>query len=126
MPLHYILANLLANNPGAVGALLLDDTGETVDLACADFSPHEVKVAGAYLGITLRNMGRLLSEGDLGEPQVLHIEKNGIQIHAMALPEGYFLALLVRSPALIGQARKTLGAAVDSIQREVFTPRDRD
>lgn len=126
MPLHYILANLLANNPGAVGALFLDDTGETVDLACTDLSPHEVKVAGAYLGIYLRNMGRLLSEGDLGEPQVLHIEKDGLHIQAMALPEGYCLALLLRPPVLAGQARKTLEAAVASVRQEIFPPGEWD
>ena len=31
-------------------------TGETVDLACADFSPYEMRVIGAYLGIYLRQL----------------------------------------------------------------------
>src|SRR5580693_707819 len=38
---QYVLANLLANNDDALGVLFLDGSSETVDLACADFSPYE-------------------------------------------------------------------------------------
>lgn len=54
MPFQYILANLLAHNDGAVGVLFLDDTGETVDFACSDYSPYQMRVVGAYVGIYLR------------------------------------------------------------------------
>ena len=47
---QYVLANLIANNDHALGALFLDGSGETVDLACSDFSPYEMRVIGAYLG----------------------------------------------------------------------------
>jgi hypothetical protein len=120
MPFHYILANLLANNERAVGALFLDDRGETVDFACAEFSPYEMKVAGAYLRIYLKNLERVLAAGALGEPQLLHIERDGIHLHVMALPDGYCLALLQRPPALVGQARKTLTRAVEEIKAEAF------
>ncbi len=50
MVFQYVLANLLAHNDHALGALFLDGTGETVDLACGtDFSPYEMRVIGAYL-----------------------------------------------------------------------------
>ena len=124
MPLHYILANLVANNDGAIGALFIDDTGETVDLACTDIPPHELRVAGAYLGIYLRNLGRMLVDSELGPPQVMHIHRGGIHIHVMVLPEGYCLALLQRPPALVGQARKTLSAAAEEVRREIFPAED--
>ena len=38
MPFQYTLANLLAENEGALGVLFLDETGETVDLACAEYT----------------------------------------------------------------------------------------
>ena len=41
MPFHYILANLIANNEGSVGALFLDPTGETIDLACTEITPYQ-------------------------------------------------------------------------------------
>jgi hypothetical protein len=124
MALHFILANLLANNDRAVGALFLDDTGETVEMACSEISPHEVKVAGAYLGIYLRNLGRLLEDSAMGVPRVMHIARGGIHVHVMALPEGYCLALLQRPPALVGQARKSLSAAVEQVKTELFDPAD--
>jgi hypothetical protein len=124
MPFQYILANLLANTEGAVGAMFLDDGGETVDFACSDLSPYEMKVAGAYLGIYLRNLDRMLERTALGTPQVLHIEKDGIHFHVMALPDGYALALLQRPPALVAQARKTLAVAAAALTREVFPSAD--
>ena len=78
---HYVLANLIANNRDALGAIFLDGSGETVDLACADFSPYEMKVVGAYLGIYIRRFEKLLSGNGLGELRVLHIEKRGIHIY---------------------------------------------
>ena len=42
MPFQYVLANLLADHPDAVGVLFLDDAGETVDFACAEESPYEM------------------------------------------------------------------------------------
>jgi hypothetical protein len=70
MVFQYVLANLLANNDHALGAIFLDGTGETVDLACGSgYSPYEMKVIGAYLGIYLRQLEKLLATNDLGEPR---------------------------------------------------------
>jgi hypothetical protein len=117
---HYVLANLLANNKDALGALFLDGSGETVDLACADFSPYEMKVIGAYLGIYLRRFEKLLAGNDLGELRVMHIEKRGLHIYVVPLPDGYCLALVQRHPALVAQARNTLGEAVEQLKHELF------
>jgi hypothetical protein len=47
MVFQFILANLLANNDRAVGVLFLDGTGETVDLACSEFTPYDMRIVGA-------------------------------------------------------------------------------
>ena len=118
---QYVLANLLANNDDALGVLFLDGTGETVDLACAsDFSPYEMRVVGAYLGIYLRQLEKLLTQTDLGEPRMIHIEKRKVHIYAMPLPDGYYLALVQRQPALVARARVTLEDAVEQLTRELF------
>ena len=118
---QYVLANLLANNKDALGAIFLDGTGETVDLACADFSPHEMKVVGAYLGIYIRHFERLLTSNALGELKVLHIEKHGIHIYVVPLPDGYSLALVQKHPALVAQARASLTEAVAQLTHELFS-----
>ena len=120
MVFQYVLANLLANNDHALGALFLDGTGETVDLACADFSPYEMRVIGAYLGIYLRQLEKVLANNDLGEPRMIHIEKQSIHIYAMPLPDGYYLGLVQRHPALVGHARASLNEAVEQLKRELF------
>lgn len=116
----FILSTLVANNKDALGALFLDGTGETVDLVCSEYSPYEMKVVGAYLGIYLRRFERLLSTGNLGELQVLHIEKQGLHIYVVPLPDGYCLALVQRHPSLVAQARASLGEAVEQLKRELF------
>lgn len=116
-----VLTNLLAQNDRALGALFLDGTGETVDLACSDFSPYEMRIIGAYLGIYLRQLERLVVQNDLGEPMMIHIEKRELHIYVVPLPEGYHLALVQRQPAMVGKARQTLAAAVEQLKRELFT-----
>jgi hypothetical protein len=121
MVFQYVLANLLAHNDHALGALFLDGTGETVDLACGtDFSPYEMKVIGAYLGIYLRQLERLLASNDLGEARMIHIEKRALHIYVVPLPEGYHLALVQGHPAMVAHARETMNLAVEQLRQELF------
>jgi predicted regulator of Ras-like GTPase activity (Roadblock/LC7/MglB family) len=122
MEFQYVLANLLAHNDHALGALFLDGSGETVDLACGtDFTPYEMRVIGAYLGIYLRQLERVLANNDLGEPKMIHIEKKAVHIYVVPLPEGYHLALVQRHPAMVAQAFETLKDAVEQFRQELFT-----
>ena len=121
MVFQYVLANLLANNDHALGALFLDGSGETVDLACGtDFTPYEMRVIGAYLGIYLRQLERVLTNNDLGEARMIHIEKKSLHIYVVPLPDGYHLAMVQRHPALVAHARESLNEAVDQLKRELF------
>jgi hypothetical protein len=118
---QHVLDDLLANQPDALGVLFLDGSGETVDLACADFSPYEMRVLGAYLGIYLRQLERLLRQNELGAVQLVHIEKSAVHIYAMPLPDGYYLALVQRQPAVVARARTSLEQAVAQLRAAVFT-----
>ena len=121
MVFQYVLANLLAHNDHALGALFLDGTGETVDLACGtDFSPYEMRVIGAYLGIYLRQLERLLASNDLGEARMIHIEKKALHIYVVPLPEGYHLALVQGHPAMVAHAKETMALAVEQLRQELF------
>lgn len=118
---QYVLANLLANNDQALGALFLDDNGETVDLACAGYTPYQMRVVGAYLGIYLRQLEKVLTTTDVGRPDLIHIEKKAVHIYAMPLPDGYYLVLVQRHPALVARARATMTEAAGQLTRELFT-----
>ncbi|HLF55381.1 MAG TPA: hypothetical protein VI942_00910 [Thermoanaerobaculia bacterium] len=120
MPFQYILADLLARNDGAVGVLFLDASGETVDLACADFNPYQMRVVGAYVGIYLRKTQEFLGETANGGARWLHIEKDALHIYVMPLPDGYYVVLVQRAPALVARARQTLAEACALLDRELF------
>lgn len=121
MPFRYVLANLIANNDQSLGALFLDSTGETVDLACGtDFSPYQLRIIGAYLGIYLRQLGKLLSTNELGEARMIHIENRAVHIYVVPMPDGYSLALVQRHPAMVARARQSLGEAVAQLRRALF------
>lgn len=121
MPFQYILGNLLANNDGAVGAIFLDPTGETIDLACADFTPYQMRVLGAYLGIQLRQAERVMTSNWLGEPELLHLEMSNLHVHAVPLPDGYYVALVQRPPVKVAFSRRELLAAAEQLRQELFT-----
>ena len=117
---QYVLANLLANNDEALGALFLDDNGETVDLACAGYTPYQMRVVGAYFGIYLRQIEKVLLGTEVGQPRLIHIEKKVVHIYAMPLPDGYYLVLVQRHPALVARARATMVEAAAQLTRELF------
>lgn len=120
MPYHYILANLLAANDASVGVMFLDESGETVDLACADYTPYQMKVLGAYVGIGMRQVGKMLETVSGGVPRVVHIERDGMHLFAEALPDGYYLVLVQHRPALVGKARATLHEAAEQLSAALF------
>ncbi len=116
---QYILANLLANNADCLGVLFLDPTGETVEMSCSDASPYEMRVLGAYLGIYLRQLDKVLVHNQLGEPLLVHIEKRAAHVFAVPLSEGYYLAMVQRQPALVARSRATLEEAARQLEREL-------
>ena len=119
MPFQYIMANLLAET-GAVGVLFLDETGETVDVACSDFTPYEMRVLGAYLGIYLRQVGDFLVDFSMGAPNLIHVERKRLHIYAIPLPDEYYLVLVQRPPAQVALARKRLESAARELAKELF------
>jgi hypothetical protein len=121
MPFQYTMANLLAQNRDAVAVIFLDGTGEAVDCTCTDFSPYDMKVVGAYVGIYLRQLAILSAHSDSGELSYLHIEYGNAQLFATPLADGYYLVLVQRRPAMVAWARRTLFAARDEILRETFS-----
>lgn len=120
MPYRYILGNLLAANEGAAGVLFLDDTGETIHLSCSEPDPDQMRVLGAYLGIYLRGVEKVMADGGLGDPQLIHLERGGLHVYTKPLPDGYHVALVQRRPALVGRALRSLEAAAGDLAREVF------
>ena len=79
-----------------------------------------MRVIGAYLGIYLRQLDRLLASNDLGEARMIHIEKKALHIYVVPLPEGYHLALVQGHPAMVAHAKETMALAVEQLRQELF------
>ena len=120
MPFQFVLANLLADHPDAIGVVFIDDSGETVDFACVDDSPFEMQLIGAYWGSYLRQVRAILEKANLGEVCWLHIERRHRHFHVAVLPDGYCLALVQREGGQVAATREKLRQAARQIAREVF------
>ena len=121
MPFQYVLTQLLANNENAVGALFVDDTGETVDHAATEqLTPNDLKVLGAYVGIYLRQISQYLPRDEYGEARFVHIENERMHLYALPLPEDYYLVLAQRTPAMTAQSRRMLAWAGQQLVEELF------
>lgn len=120
MPFQYVLANLLADAPEAVAVLFLDDSGETVELACTEGDPYDLRISGAYFGIYLRRIHTNLEQTESGELREFHIELEHLQYQIAPLPDGYSLILVQTRPARVALGRQMLASAAEQMRREVF------
>jgi hypothetical protein len=117
---RYVLANLLANHRDCLGALFLDGSGETVDMVCSGLHPYEMRVLGAYLGIYLRQLDRLVAGNRLGRPLLVHVENSAAHVYAVPVALGYYLAMVQRQPAVVAHARASPEEAARQLGRELF------
>lgn len=120
MPFQYILANLMSKSPHALGVLFLDDSGETIDLSCTDFSPADMKVLGAYVCIHLRQIRKFFEAENLGKTELVCIESDGIHLFAHPLPEGYAVVMAQRAPSLTARSRDAVVAAGLALSQQLF------
>lgn len=125
MPFHYILNDLIAGVEGAEAVVFIDEEGEAVDAVTRELEPGTVRLTGAYLGIALRQVERTLGDAGLGSPQVIQVVRGRHNLYLATLPEGYFLALLQRRPAVAGRARARLAKAAAGLAEAVFSGRIR-
>jgi hypothetical protein len=115
-----LLGRLLDQTPEAVAALFLDESGETVEMVASDLPEEDIRLVGAYLGIHLRQLGRILRDARMGEPRWVHLEKDALHLHVLTLPDGYYLMLIQRRPAVVASARRCLLQAAEELRREAF------
>ena len=125
MPFHYILNDLIAEVEGAEAVVFIDEEGEAVAVVTRDLEPGTAQLTGAYLGIALRQLQRTLGDAGLGRPAVIQVGRGPHNLYLATLPEGYFLVLLQRRPAVAGRARARLERAAAGLSEAVFSGRIR-
>lgn len=111
-----ILARLLAATPGALGAALVDASGEAVDYTGTGIDPYELKVAAAYWRIVLQDIDRGPLAARCGTTRCLMIQTGHLTFVLDALPEGYALLSILKRNA----AYRHVDCVLDVALRELY------
>jgi hypothetical protein len=109
-----ILADALARIPGAYATALVDTEGETVDYAGAS-DPYDVKIAAAYLRISLHELEAMTA---LGAPRWLTVRGARKSLVARMLEDGYALVVLLRRRAGFTASQRAFAACARELARE--------
>lgn len=119
MPFNYILTNLLVDVPRAVGAILVDPEGEAVEWVTRHNDPFDLKVEGAYHGIFMRRLDQLTTTVDVGAIDSFVIEGSRLVTLTQALPDGYYVVLVVDRSGSRAYAQHRLRRAAEVIANEI-------
>jgi predicted regulator of Ras-like GTPase activity (Roadblock/LC7/MglB family) len=110
-----ILDDLIRRTPGIVGAVLVDEDGETVDYA-GDGAPFQLKVTAAHMQL-LRAQVESAMPPPLGRLQQLSIRAASASVVVRTLSDGYALVLLLSRRTLV-VSRRALDQAVSALANE--------
>ena len=114
-----ILNECLAGVPDAVAAMFLDHEGESVEVETRGCSSHDAKIIGAYAGIFLTRMERIVSGMELGTTHRLKIDFERISILTSFLQDGYYLVLVLREDALEARAWRRMEQTREALLGEM-------
>ena len=120
MPFNYLLTNLLVDVPQAVGAIFVDPEGEAVEWVTRHNDPFDLKVEGAYHSIFMRQLEQLTTSVDAGPIDSFVIEGSRLVTLTQALPDGYYVVLVVDRSGSRAYALNRLRNAADVIAKEIF------
>jgi len=117
MPFKSLLKRLLEDIPGALGAIIVDWEGESVDHV-ARIGDYDIEVLGAHSGIILSQLRGALSRVDSGELDqvVIRTEENKILI--APLTEDYLLILQLGKDSIVARAAYKMRLCVDALRDE--------
>jgi predicted regulator of Ras-like GTPase activity (Roadblock/LC7/MglB family) len=120
MPFNYLLTNLLVDVPQAVGAIFVDPEGEAVEWVTRHNDPFDLKVEGAYHSIFMRQLEQLTANVEAGAIDSFVIEGSRLVTLTQALPDGYYVVLVVDRNGSRAHALHRLRRAAEVIANEIF------
>jgi hypothetical protein len=111
-----ILQNLIEATPGALGAVLVDGLGESVDYA-GNLETFDVKVAGAHMQLEFRRVVEEL-KGALGVVRQVTVRARSRSYVARELPDGYLLVVVLGRCAGFGISPRAIAQAEFDLRAE--------
>jgi hypothetical protein len=122
MPFNILLTNLMVDVPEAVGAIFLDEDGETVDFVTRHGEPFDLKVEGAIQGLFTRHLVSTFTSAGIGSLEYFMIEGSELATLTHVLPDSYYVVLVVRKPVARARAQHHLTETAKMIAREFESP----
>lgn len=119
MPFNILLTNLMVDVPEAVGAIFLDEEGETVDFVTRHGEPFDLKVEGAVQGLFTRQIESTSTYAGIGSLEYFVIEGTELATLTHVLPDDYYVVLVVRKPVVRARAQHHLRETAKMIAREL-------
>ena len=120
MPFNYLLTNLLVDVPQAVGAIFVDPEGEAVEWVARRGDPFDLKVEGAYHSIFMRQLENVATSVKVGAIDSFVLEGSRLVTLTQALPDGYYVVLVVDRSGSQAQALHRLRRAAQVIAKEII------
>ena len=116
---NYLLTNLLVDVPQALGAIFVDPEGEAVEWVTRHNDPFDLKVEGAYLGIFMRQFEQVATAINAGTIDSVVFEGSRLVTLTHALPDGYYVVLVVDRYGSRAHALHRLRRAAEVIAKEI-------
>jgi predicted regulator of Ras-like GTPase activity (Roadblock/LC7/MglB family) len=117
MQFREVLGEIVRTTPGGIGAVLVDDEGETIDIYTTGDS-FEMKLVGAHHGIVLSTIRKVL--GDFGNGESLggiSIRSEKYIFNIAPVQEDVCVILLQDSEGVPSVGMKILREALPSLSR---------
>jgi predicted regulator of Ras-like GTPase activity (Roadblock/LC7/MglB family) len=113
-----ILHRLVTASPGALGAVLSDDEGETVDYFSAVVDPEELMLAAAYMGILAGRLAGSVAKVRGGGLVEVCLKGQRLQFVARLLGLGYHLTVVLDHAAVMPKLLAAMEQAVAELRVE--------
>lgn len=115
MSFRKVLEEIVEAAPGGIGAVLVDDEGEAIDLYTRGDS-FETKLAGAHNGIFLGLLERALGKNGNGNKLGAVSIRSDVYTYSMVpVLDGIFLVLIQGGDGLPSKGLKVLKESIPSI-----------
>ncbi len=104
VPFKEVLDELVSSIPEAIGAIIVDNEGENVQLV-SKINDYEVKIIGAYQAIQLESLKAALVDSlNCSDAQTFITRAEEMDVISMRIDPEYTVSLVLSSGSLIGPA----------------------
>ncbi len=118
MPFHTVLKELVDKVPSAVGAILVDWEGESVQEYCHG-DPYNIRFIAAHKGIVLSRLRETNSEELGGEIEDVVVTSRDQILLIGAVDKDYSLVLQAKRTCPVGLARYHFNNTLASLKKEI-------